>query len=33
MRELEKGHFVLCNDVEEEKYKQELKQNNSIYAR
>ncbi len=33
MRELEKGHFVLCNDVEEEKYKEELKQNNSIYAR
>ncbi len=33
MRELEKGHFVLCNDVEEEKYKEELKQAKSIYAR
>ncbi len=33
MRELEKGHFVLCNDKEEEKYKEELKQAKSIYAR
>ena len=33
MRELEKGHFVLCNDEEEEKYKEELKQAKSIYAR
>ena len=33
MRELEKGHFVLCNDEEEERYKLELQQEKSIYAK
>jgi len=33
MRELEKGHFVLCNDEEEKKYLEELKSSKSIYAR
>ena len=33
MRELEKGHFVLCNDEEEERYRKELLEQKSVYAK
>lgn len=33
LRELSKGHFVLCNDEEEKKYLEELKQAKSEYAK
>lgn len=33
LREITKGHFVLCNDEEEKKYLEEIKKGKSIYAK
>ena len=33
MKEIAPGHFVYCNSIEEEQYKQELAQGESIYAK